>query len=214
MSWEIVFDDFWGESPKITAKMGSSCAWCVLFIVLLNSSLFNFCLYNLVFLLIFAVSDRPKLESWYREWVCLALAFAKEIEHFDDLVNPHHLFDCYVGLEPSKYVLEKIRRKEKSKFIFAILRINLFSLASSLLCLIANLTFWLAKMATRYRKEKYARIRGMKNESLSSLVVESKKRKIGWQEGWYHGASVCPNCLVFHHSISWGHSLYSSHHSF
>jgi len=164
--------------------MGSSCAWCVLFIVLLNSSLFKFFfLYNPVFLLIFSVSDRPKLESRYCERVHSALAFAKEIEDFDDLVDPRHLFNCCLGPEPSKYVLEKIRRKEKSKFVFAILKINLSSLASSLLCLIANLTFWLIEMAIRYSKEKYVRIRGIKNEYLSSLAAESKKRKLGSEKG-------------------------------
>ena len=33
-------------------------------------------------------------------------------------------------------------------------------------------------MATRYSKEKYARVKGMKNEPLSQMAVETKKRKL------------------------------------
>lgn len=38
-------------------------------------------------------------------------------------------------------------------------------------------------MATRYSKEKYARIRGLKNEPLSKLATDSKKRKLGEENG-------------------------------
>ena len=38
-------------------------------------------------------------------------------------------------------------------------------------------------MATRYSKEKYAHIRGMKNEPLSSLAMDSKKQKLGDEKG-------------------------------
>lgn len=38
-------------------------------------------------------------------------------------------------------------------------------------------------MATRYSKEKYARIRGLKNEPLSNLIADSKKRKLGEEKG-------------------------------
>ena len=62
----------------------------------------------------FAALDRPDLEDKHRHRVCAALSYAREIEDFDDLVDPHHLFDCCLGPEPSKYVLEKIRREEKS----------------------------------------------------------------------------------------------------
>ena len=62
----------------------------------------------------FAALDRPDLEDKHRHRVCAALAYARKIEDFDDLVDPRHLFDCCLGHEPSKYVLEKIRREEKS----------------------------------------------------------------------------------------------------
>ena len=77
-------------------------------------------------------------------------------------------------------MLEKILREEKSKIFcfFLTFRIPLSSLASSLLCLITYLTFDLVEMATRYSKEKYAHIRGLKNEPLSNLAADSKKQKL------------------------------------
>ena len=87
------------------------------FISFLDSSLFNYCSHNIVYLLIFVVSDRPELESQYHEQVRATLAFTREIKDFNDLVDPRHLFDCCLGLEPSKYVLEKIFREEKGKFV-------------------------------------------------------------------------------------------------
>ena len=60
--------------------------------------------------------------SWVKESILRSssdhLAFAWEIEDFDDLINPHHLFDCCLGLEPTEYVLEKIYQEEKIKFVF------------------------------------------------------------------------------------------------
>ena len=38
-------------------------------------------------------------------------------------------------------------------------------------------------MATRYSKEKYARIRSLKNEPLSNLNANLKKRKLGEEKG-------------------------------
>lgn len=38
-------------------------------------------------------------------------------------------------------------------------------------------------MTTRYSKEKYACIRGLKNEPLSNLAVNSKKRKLAEEKG-------------------------------
>nr|POE57833.1 hypothetical protein CFP56_76368 [Quercus suber]POE62721.1 hypothetical protein CFP56_26481 [Quercus suber] len=70
------------------------------------------------------------------------------IEDFDDLLDPRHLYDCYLAPELSKYVLEKIHREEK-------------------------------KMATRYSRNKYARIKNLKSEPLANLTSGSKKRKLG-----------------------------------
>ena len=38
-------------------------------------------------------------------------------------------------------------------------------------------------MATRYSKKKYARTKGLKNEPLSDLTAESKKRKLSEEKG-------------------------------
>lgn len=38
-------------------------------------------------------------------------------------------------------------------------------------------------MATRYSKDKCARVKGTKNEPLSQLVVETKKRKLNEEKG-------------------------------
>lgn len=65
-------------------------------------------MYNIVYLLVFVVYDRLELENQHREQVRATLAFAREIEDFDDLVNPHCLFDYCLGPEPLDYMLEKI----------------------------------------------------------------------------------------------------------
>nr|POF20834.1 hypothetical protein CFP56_14348 [Quercus suber] len=57
----------------------------------------------------------------YRHRVCAALAYAREIEDFDNLVDPCHLYDCCLSPEPSKYILEKIRQEEKSKIVYPLL---------------------------------------------------------------------------------------------
>ena len=140
--------------------------------------------WNNIYLSIFVTLDCLELEDQHRSWVHAALAFAREIEDFDDLVNPRHLFDCCLGPKPLKYVMEKIRREKKSKIVyFLTLIIPLSSLASSLLCLIAYLTFGLTEMLIRYSKEKYACIRGLKNEPLSNLAADSKKRKLSEEKG-------------------------------
>nr|POF05561.1 hypothetical protein CFP56_18074 [Quercus suber] len=58
--------------------------------------------------------DCPEFEDQHCNRVCTALAFACEIEDFDDFVDPRRLFNCCLGLESSKYVLEKILREEKN----------------------------------------------------------------------------------------------------
>ena len=123
-------------------------------------------MYN--YLLISIVSDRLKIENQHREQVRAALAFTRKIKDFDDLVDPRRLFDYCLGPKPSDYVLEKIRREEKSKFVSIILFVILYD---------HPLLFFLllTKMATRYSKEKYAHIKGIKNEPLSQLAIDSKK---------------------------------------
>ena len=74
------------------------------------------------------------MESQHRERVQATLAFAREIEDFDDMVDPRHLFDCCLGPKPSEYVLEKIRREKKSKFISESLLVTLYDYSSRSLC--------------------------------------------------------------------------------
>lgn len=116
-----------GGKSRDYCENGKSLCLVRTFIFFFYSSLFNFCLHNPVSFLIFAVSNRLELEGQYCERVHATLAFAKDIEDFDDLVDPRHLFDYYLGPEPWRYVLEKIHREEKTKFVFVILRAN-FSL--------------------------------------------------------------------------------------
>ena len=53
------------------------------------------------------------MEERYQGRVQAILEFALTI---DDLVDPHHLYECCLGPEPSAFVLKKIAREEKSRF--------------------------------------------------------------------------------------------------
>lgn len=122
--------------------MGSLCAWCVISSSSFVFLLYYYCLPNNVCPLIFVALDHPELEDQHRNRVRVAFAFAREIQDFNDLVHPRYLFDCCLEPEPSKYVLEKIFQEEKSKIVYLLVpKILLFSLASSLLCLITYFNF-------------------------------------------------------------------------
>ena len=124
----------------------------------------------------------PDLEDRHRHRVHATLVYAHEIEDFNNLVDP-----CCLGPKPSKYILEKICREEKSKIIYPL---TSSLLASSVLYLTTCLKiapppppfFYLAEMTTRYSKEKYACIKYLKNEPSSNLTANSKKRKLKRQE--------------------------------
>ena len=168
--------------------MGSPSTWCIFQLSSFAFLSYCDCLSNDVFLLIFIALDRPDLEDKHRHWVRATLAYTLEIEDFDNLVDHRHLFDCYLGLEPSKYVLEKIHWEEKSKVVCLLVsKTPLSLLASSVFCLTAYFSsfffFNLVEMATRYSKEKYARIRSLKNEPLSNFTADSKKRKLDEEKG-------------------------------
>ena len=105
------------------------------------------------------------MEDRYQGRVQVALEFAFMIEDFDDLMDPPHLYDYCLGPEPSAHVLKKILWEEKNMHGF-----------SALLLLFA-------KMATRYSKDKYAHVKGLKNEPLSQLTFDSKKRKLSEGKG-------------------------------
>ena len=103
--------------------------------------------------------DRLELEDKHCHRVRAAFAYTCEVKDFDDLVDTRHLFDCCLGPEPSKYMLEKIRREEKSKIVHPS-------------------PFSLVEMATRYSKDKYGHIKNLKNELLANLTFDLKKRKL------------------------------------
>ena len=115
--WETPSDNLWGEVLRLLRKwevlaLGAyfNCLSSFFFqIIIVHLMMFSFCL--------FVALDRPDLEDIHHHWVQAALAYAREIEDFDDFVDPHHLFDCCVGPKPSKYVLEKIPREENSKIV-------------------------------------------------------------------------------------------------
>lgn len=57
-------------------------------------------------------------------------------------------------------------------------------------------------MATRYSKDKYTHIKGMKNEPLSQLAVDSKKRKLNDENGDTIVPPASSDYPVFSDSIS------------
>ena len=115
-SWETMSDD--GKSQDY-CENGKSLCLVHTFIIFFCFPFYHYCLPNDVYPLIFVALDRPELIVFkHRNRVRATLAFAHEIEDFDDLVNPRHLFDCCLGLEPSKYLLEKICWEEKNKIVY------------------------------------------------------------------------------------------------
>ena len=59
------------------------------------------------------VKRRPKLKTRYKQRVEGAIAYARMIEDFDDLVDPRTLaFHC-LAPEPSAFVLQNIEIEEK-----------------------------------------------------------------------------------------------------
>lgn len=128
-------------------------------------------------MLYFAISKHLELVSQNRDWIRATLDFAWEIKDFDNMVDPHHLYDHCLRLEPTEYMLKKIHQKEKSMCILW----NFLCCTSSLSeCLLLS-SVW--EMATRYSNEKYARIKGMKNEPLSQLATNPKKQKLNEEKG-------------------------------
>ena len=121
MGWETLSNDFWVEVPRLLRKWEvpalSAYFHCSFFVFL---PCFD---YSSDEAWLFTALDRPDLEDKHRHRVCAALAYACEIENFDDLVDLRHLFDCCLGPDPLKYVLEEIRREEKSKTVYSLLHL-------------------------------------------------------------------------------------------
>ena len=91
MGWETLSDDFWGKVPRLLQKwevpaLGAYFHCLLLFffhIVIARLMMFSFWF--------FAALHRPDLEDRHRHWVRVVLAYAHEIDDFDDLVDPRHL---------------------------------------------------------------------------------------------------------------------------
>ena len=66
-----------------------------------------------LFVILCTVKSRPKLKSRYRQHVKAAIAYARTIEDFDDLVDLRTLAFYYLGPEPSAFVLCNIKIEEK-----------------------------------------------------------------------------------------------------
>ena len=78
-------------------------------------------MFNFPFAVVFAVKDRPELESKFEERVQAAIWYARTIEDFGDLIDPRTLARHCLGPEPSLYVLSTLdREKKKCKLYFPI----------------------------------------------------------------------------------------------
>ena len=109
--------DLWGEVsrllrrweiPNLGALFFSSCLYFLFILFVFDSLTF--------FLICFVAIERPKLEEQYQERVEVALEFVLTLlfEDFKGLVDACRLYECCLGPEPSKLVLEKIALEERS----------------------------------------------------------------------------------------------------
>ena len=122
---------------------------------------------NLFFVSSFAVANYPLLEEHYQGRIEAALEFALTIDNFVELVDPRRLYECCLGPKPSAYVLKEIALQSRILVLSCLYLIDFHP---------TNLLF--AEMATRYNKDKYARVKNLKNEPLSLITPGSKKRKL------------------------------------
>ena len=80
-----------------------------------------FFFFNFPFAIVFAVKDRPELESKFEKRVQAAIRYARMIEDFGELIDPCTLTRHCLGPEPSLYVLSTLdREKKKCKLYFPI----------------------------------------------------------------------------------------------
>ena len=76
------------------------------------------CLYwssDIFLTLNFAVKERPELESKFEERVQVAIKYARMIDDFDELIDPHTLARHCLGPDPSLYVLSTLNREERKR---------------------------------------------------------------------------------------------------
>ena len=110
----------------------------------------------------------PKLKSRYKVRVGMAIEYVRTIDDFNDLVDPRTLaFHC-LGLEPFAFVLRNIEIEEKKSL--SMLCFFLFlSLSFVFFCFFFFNKCFAKGMTTKFNQRMYAKMRGKKNEPLSSI---------------------------------------------
>lgn len=83
------------------------------------------------------------------------------IEDFGDFTDPQTLYAYFLGSKSSPFILRAIAREEKSTCLF----FNTYF-------------FFLEEIATRFSKDNYARVKEKRNEPLSLISIETKKRHV------------------------------------
>ena len=86
----------------------TDCFKFIAFLISLFFFLSFFFSFFFFFFFVLAAADRPLLEERYQGRIKAGLEFAVTVDDFDDLVDPRCLYECYLGPEPSGYVLKKI----------------------------------------------------------------------------------------------------------
>ena len=146
---------------------------------------------TLLFVVSYAVKRQLKLKSRYRKCVEAAIEYAKIIDNFNDLVDPHTLALHCLGPEPFAYILCTIKIKEKkSKYLLSSslsLPFPLFPPPTPFFFL--NKCFPFARMIMKFNQGMYAKIRAKKKEPLSNLG----KRVVRVME---KGVSVTPTTPI------------------
>ena len=111
------------------------------------------------------MKEHPELEGKFKERVQEAIKYTSTIDDFDELVDLRTLARHCLGSKPSNYVLHAIDWEEKKHELS-----ELFYVRSSLLLFLGiNFTLLGAEMTTKFNKEMYAKIKGKKNEPLSTI---------------------------------------------
>ena len=77
--------------------------------------------------MVFAVKDRPELESKFKERVQTVIRYARTIEDFGELIDPRTLARHCLELEPSLYVLSTLDREERKRKMFFPIDLSSFS---------------------------------------------------------------------------------------
>ena len=71
----------------------------------------------LTFSLFIIVIVRPELKSRYKRRVSAALAYAKTIDDFVDLIDPWNFYRFCLGPESSPFILRALAKEKKSMFL-------------------------------------------------------------------------------------------------